>query len=182
LSTVTKLASGQAEVELIQGSRAGNLDAFGELLRRFQGRVYTFCLRMVGDPAIAEDIAHGVFIEAYTDAADLEAPLESWLLRMALEPCLAPPASAQDADDMDQEPDTETEEEVQVQQLQAGLNTLPPSFRATLILRDILELEYIQVADIMQLPLGTAKSRVHRGRLDLAAAITALTPSKKGKR
>ena len=173
---VLGLAVEQSDAELIRGTRSGDLDIFGELLRRFQGRVHTLCARMTGDPVSAEQAAHGVFVSAYTDAIQLEAPVENWLLRCALDRCEdpgdAPPAPpAQDT--LDAEPDTETEDDVKGQKLQAALDKLRPSFRAAVILRDVLDLEYAQIADIMGLPLGTAKSRVRRARQEMAAALTA---------
>lgn len=165
------MAVGQSDESLIQGTRSGDAEAFGELTRRYVGRVYTLCLRMVGDAGAAEAMTEAVFLSAYNDAAVLAAPLESWLLQRALVQCEAPQDIA--PPDADLEPDTETEEEVQAQQLQAILDQLSPSFRSAVILRDVLELDYVQVADIMNLPIGTARSRVHRARLDLSAALTA---------
>jgi RNA polymerase sigma-70 factor (ECF subfamily) len=169
------VTSGQTEDALIRGTRSGKPEAVGELIRRFQGRVYTLSLRMVGDPDVAESITEAVFLQAYTEAALLQQPLFSWLVRCTLRQCESPPSPP--AFDPDEEPDTETEDEVQSQRLQALLDALTPSFRAAVILRDVLELDYEQIADIMNLPLGTARSRVHRARIDMAGRLTHTSPS-----
>ncbi len=177
------MATAQTDDALIKGTRSGDAEAFGELARRFQGRVYSMCLRMTGDSEVAESLTEQVFLGAYRDAAILEAPLQSWLLVRTIEACQSPPAPSNTG--ADDEPDTETEEEVQAQQLQALLNDLSPNFRAAVILRDVLELDYDQIADIMNLPIGTARSRIHRARIDMAGALPPLpkkTTKKKEKK
>ena len=174
------VATAQTDAALIQGTRRGDAEAFGELARRFQGRVHSMCLRMSGDPAVAEALTEQVFLDAYRDAALLEAPLQSWLLVRTIEACQSPPDTATPVHD--EEPDTETEEEVQAHQLQALLNNLTPSFRSAVILRDVLELEYDQIADIMNLPIGTVRSRIHRARIDMASALPSPPAKKKAQK
>ncbi len=169
------LPAGPSDAELIDGTRSGDMEVFGELVRRFQGRVYTLALRMAGDAETAEAIAHGVFVAAYSDANQLETPLQTCLLRQTLARCDDPeaPSSLPAAEGtLDSEPDTETEEEVKGLQLQAILDKLSPSFRSAVILRDVLELDYPEIGEVMNLPLGTAKSRVHRARLTMAGLLT----------
>lgn len=166
----------QTDDALIRATRTGDAEAFGEIARRHVGRVYTMCLRMTGEPRTAEALTESVFLAAYTEAALLQAPIQSWLLQRALAACEDPQEPP--PPEPDGEPDTETEEDVQAQQLQATLDGLSPSFRASIILRDVLELDYDQVADIMHLPTGTARSRVHRARLDMGSALLQVSRSK----
>ena len=166
----------QTDDALIRATRTGDAEAFGEITRRHVGRVYTMCLRMTGEPGTAEALTESVFLSAYTEAALLQVPIQSWLLQRALAACEDPPESSSPASE--DEPDTETEDDVQAQQLQAALDGLSPSFRASIILRDVLELDYDQVADIMNLPTGTARSRVHRARLDMASALSQTSHSR----
>jgi RNA polymerase sigma-70 factor (ECF subfamily) len=168
----------QTDDALIRATRTGDAEAFGEITRRHVGRVYTMCLRMTGEPGTAEALTESVFLSAYTEAALLQAPIQSWLLQRAVAACEDPQESSPPDSEGEGEPDTETEDEVQDQQLQAILDGLSPSFRASIILPDVLELDYDQAADIMNLPTGTARSRVHRARLDMASALTQISRSK----
>jgi len=173
---VQVLARGQVETDLIKGARSGDAEAFGELVRRYQARIYTLSLRVLGEHDKAEAVAHETLVDVYQNAAHLETPLDSYLYRLVLDRCdLAARDSGAEPRDLEADPDTETDGEDKGAQLQTALNGLSLTFRVAVVLRDVIELDYTQVAEIMDLPIGTVKSRVHRARLDMSAALTMAT-------
>ena len=118
--------------------------------------VYTVCLRSIGDAVQAEALAEQVFLAAHQAIIrlDPETNLLHWLLSIAIEHATEPVPS-----------DTES----------AVVNTvlaeLEPPFRMAVILRDVLRLDEKSVAEVLDIPLGTARSRIHRGRLTMARSL-----------
>ena len=121
--------------------------------------VYTLCLRSVGDSARAEALAEEVFLAAHQGIIRLDADtnLLHWLLGLAIER-VSEPSTFGTADD---------ESAV----VNAVLGELEPPFRMAVILRDVLLLDERSVADVLQIQLGTARSRIHRGRLTMARSL-----------
>ena len=146
-------------LHLIRRFHAGEPQAFAEIIAAYKNDVYTICLRMLG-PSQAEQAAETIFLDAHQAMFRLQSDtnLDDWILRRAVEFALS------------KSPDTDGtnndlgEESALVQRL---LDELEPPFRVAVILRDILRLSEEAVATVLDLPLGTARSRIHRGRLTL---------------
>ena len=143
--------------DLIRRFHAGEPGAFSNVIEDNKDDVYALCLRCVG-PTKAESVAEQVFLAAHQamHRLDIATEIRPWLLRMAVDLVL---------EHMPDDDDDLPERSALIQRI---LNELEPNFRIAVVLRDILRLTEDDVAEVLELPLGTARSRIHRGRLTLA--------------
>lgn len=175
------------EEDLIRAAQRGNLDAFNELVLAYQDRVYNLAYRIMGDPAAASDAAQDTFIKAYRKLGTFRGgSFRAWLLRIVANRCYdelrrykrRPITSFEDFGDMDEEAnpvltseEESPEERVERQQLahylQDAIQTLSPDQRVVLVLSDVEGMNYAQIADAVEIPLGTVKSRLSRARAHL---------------
>ena len=191
MGAVRALAANAANgAELIRKCRAGDGAAWEEIVHSFSKRIYNLAYRFTSRPDRAEDLTQDVFIKVYKslDTFDAKlAPLDHWLMRLARNCVIddyrrrqrAPYDNA--ADDVDdhefylQDPTRSIHEDMEsgelVSQVQAGIDKLAPDLRTCVILRDIEELSYSEIVDLLQIPEGTVKSRINRGRIELARIL-----------
>lgn len=163
----------------------GDQEAFEEIVTHFQHRLFQVCYRMLGNTAEAEDIAQEAFVRAYVnlDTFDVKRKFSTWLYRIATNLCIdrirkKKPDYYLDAEvpgteglDMysqiasDRElPEEEVEKMEMQDRIQYEISRLPDKYRTIIILRYMEELQLQEIADILEIPLGTVKTRVHRGR------------------
>ena len=174
--------------ELVQLLQHGQREAFTTLVSKWQDRIYTFCYRQLGETALAEEATQDVFIKVYTSIHNFrkEAKFSTWLYRIATNHCInlnnrhhrRHRDQHQSFDDIHNQP---TEQDTPLQQLekknfeeqlQQALHQLPEEHRVLLILRDIQDCSYEEIAEITQLNIGTIKSRIHRGRNNLRQILS----------
>ena len=148
---------------LIRRFHAGESKAFTELVSTHQDDLYTLCLRTVGLER-AEALAETVLLAAHQalHRLDPDTHLYNWLMQLTVDHIEALDANKGDPSDSLEE---------QSATIQALLNALEPPFRVAVIMRDIIRLPENQIAEILQLPLGTVRSRIHRARLNMARSI-----------
>ena len=160
--------------------RAGEPQAFEELVIAYQHRVFGVALRMLGSRAEAEEIAQEVFLRAHRAVADFrgEAKLGTWLYGIASRLCLNRLASADrrvtrgDAALADV-PAATVDAAVAAERaeleaaMHAAIAELPDERRLVLVLRDLEGLSYEQIAEALALDPGTVRSRLHRARMQL---------------
>src|SRR5581483_3699281 len=176
--------------EFLDRLRAGDRAAFEELVRVHQHRVYGLALRMLGDPAEAQDVAQDAFLRAHRGAAAFrgEARVSTWLHAITARLCLTRlaarrrgPAPHEDgclagvADD-GLPPDRALEREELQAALRRAIADLPAERRVVVLLRDVEGLGYEEIAGALELPIGTVRSRLHRARLDLKAKLERFLP------
>ncbi|WP_153732346.1 RNA polymerase sigma factor SigW [Sporosarcina obsidiansis] len=163
----------------------GNQEAFEEIVIHFQNRLYQVCYRMLNNAAEAEDIAQEAFVRAYVnlETYDQKRKFSTWLYRIATNLCIdrirkKKPDYYLDAEvpgteglDMysqiasDKElPEEEVEKMETKDRVQYEVSRLPDKYRTIIILRYMEDLQLQEIADILEMPLGTVKTRVHRGR------------------
>jgi RNA polymerase sigma-70 factor, ECF subfamily len=142
---------------LIRRFHAGEPQAFAELVAEHKDDVYTLCLRMLG-PADAESATESIFLQAHQamHRLDTETDLHIWILQRTVHHSLETKS--------DPAEENLTENSALAQRI---LNELEPTFRVAVILRDVLRLSEEEISKILSLPIGTARSRIHRGRLTL---------------
>ncbi len=171
---------------------AGSQEAYGELLRRYQRPVLSLILRMVRDPALAEDLAQEAFVKAFRKLYlfDAEKKLASWLFKIAHNTTLdhlrrrrlaTVPLEAESADSEDSwevlrapedlEPDRLTLDAELTRALEKAIGDMAPKYRQVLLLRLQAGLAYQEIAEITGQALGTVKIQIHRGRKQLAARL-----------
>jgi RNA polymerase sigma-70 factor (ECF subfamily) len=180
---------------LATAAAGGSAEAFRRIVERHQDSVYRLVVRMVRDPALAEDIAQETFLKAYRalPGYDPRWKLSSWLLKIAhnatidhlrrqrldttpLE--LGPEAETGSpierlADDSVVDAERQLRGRALARDLQAALATLDPAYRELLLLRFQEGMAYQEIAEVTGLPLGTVKVRLHRGRKRLADLLAA---------
>lgn len=189
------------EQRLVEAGQRGDVEAFNQLVRLYEGRVYNLCYRMLGDPDAAADAAQDTFISAYRNLGKFRGGLfRSWLLRIATNACLdalrarkrRPAVSLGAKRDEDDEgtgldvpdpgealDDTALRRELGAA-IQQGLALLPEDQRIVVVLSDIQGLAYEEIAQVTSTNLGTVKSRLSRGRARLRDILRAgeLLPSR----
>lgn len=186
--------------QVLSQLRRGNWSAMEELVSRYQDRLYSTMLRMVGHPEDAADLVQETFVRAMQNVARFEgkSSLYTWLFRIAVNLAISHRRAGQyrKAASLDAEPeedgtnrqaaglrkqlaqDTEgdpaacAEMRVEHERALAALLTLEPEFRAVIVLRDMQDCDYDHMAAILEVPVGTIKSRLFRARAALRSALT----------
>lgn len=170
-----------SDAQLITRYLNGDKQAFGELVGRYQDFVYNLALRLVGSPSDAEDLVQEIFIHLMRKVGSFrgEAKFSTWLYRLAANQCRdwlrrrRPDAvSLEDNDPPGAEhPFAEVEALELKDQLARALSLLSIDYRLVVILRDVQGLSYEEVAESLDISLGTVKSRLSRGRALLARRL-----------
>jgi RNA polymerase sigma-70 factor (ECF subfamily) len=175
---------GARDGELVARSKAGDLQAFGELVRRYQKPVYRIVLRMVRSPDDADDLTQDTFVRAHRGLKTFreEFDFHPWLYRIAVNQAInfINKRKRQAAVDIDEVPEgdvksgPEPESPIQaasrqelLTRLEEALRRLPEEQRTVFLLRVQEGLSYEEIADTMQTPKGTVMSRLARARMAL---------------
>jgi RNA polymerase sigma-70 factor (ECF subfamily) len=172
------------EVDIIKQAQTGNLSAFNQLVMAYQGTAYNVAYRVIGNRDAAADATQEAFLKAYKAIKQYQGgSFRSWLLRIVTNTCYdqlryksrRPTTSLEDlTENPDDHSDrlisqTERPEERVLrrelnQLIQIGIDTLPDDQRLVLVLSDVQGFSYQEIAEIIDQPLGTVKSRLSRGR------------------
>jgi len=176
------------EREWVAAARRGDQDAFEKLVRLYEKRVLALTQRMCKNPEDAAEAAQEAFLAAWQGLKNFrgESSFSTWLYRLASNACvdlLRREGRRQAAVSLDDEdvnldiptsipsPQEEAERRELGEQIEAGLRALPPEYRAVLVLREVHQLRYEEIAGSLGLDLGTVKSRISRGRKRLRAFL-----------
>lgn len=167
--------------DCLERFRDGDARAFEEVVRRHEKRVYNLCLRMLGRPEDARDATQDTFLSVLrrSDSFRGQAAFTTWLHRIAVNSCYdilrkrqrSPLLAEEPAEAVPPAPDP-ADAAADALDVQAALLQVPPEFRAVLVLHDVQDLAYEDISASLEIPIGTVKSRLHRGRLALAAALS----------
>jgi len=170
---------------LIDRFKNGDTSAFGELVLKYQDKIYNLCRHMLGNAHDAEDAAQDVFLKAFQALSKFqpEASLYTWLYRIAANTCIdykrkpiweslfgnSEEGERLVHDRASNEPSPEKlYQSKQINfALQESLGRLSPKLRAIIILKEIEELSYEEIADTLEISIGTVKSRISRAREEL---------------
>ena len=174
------------EQNWIQAARQGDQDSFEQLVRLYEKRVFALTLRMCRNPEDAAEAAQEAFLAAWQGLAFFrgESSFSTWLYRLASNACVdllrregrhrtAAGPSLNDEEwnldipDRAASPQEAAEQSELRGQIEAGLQALSPEHREVLILRELHQLSYDEIADALSLDIGTVKSRISRGRKQL---------------
>lgn len=194
VSTTTGL-DGDTDEILVQQLQTGQKAAFTILVTRWQHRVYSQCYRMLGDVESAKDASQEIFVKLYKGIGSFQhqSSFATWLFRIISNHCsnkraynarhhleqhdsVDNPESwhTELADEQATEAITHLQHKDMQHIIQHALSMLSPDQREVLILRDIQDFSYEEIANILQSNLGTIKSRVHRARNALKPILTEL--------
>ena len=175
----------ESDVQVIRRARRGEEAAFAELLTRFRAPVFNLCLRMLKNRDDAEDVAQEVFIKVFgmLERYDDRYAFRSWIFKIAANQSidfirrnrvklqsLDEPMDYKGEEIERQLPDEAPTPEETVETLEIGqlllriTDELPPHYRSMIVLRHQEQLSYEEIAEVLDLPLGTVKARIHRAR------------------
>jgi RNA polymerase sigma-70 factor (ECF subfamily) len=161
----------------------GDPGALDPLYRRHKGIVYRFAMLWSGSPAVAADVTQDVFVHLLTRAADYDAargPLSPWLLGIARNFVRRRTGTREFADGDDADalaphepgtPETALIARAEIESLRRAIAALPPHYRDVLVLVELAERSYAEVAGICGLVLNTVRSRLFRARALLARCL-----------
>ena len=188
----------QAVSVLVRRCVSGDAAAWEDIVQQYNRRIYNICYRFSGSPDDAEDLTQDVFIKLYKTLGAWDpskGAFATWLTSItrnllvdhfrrsrqdrATDSLDATPAADPDAQTMgEQIPDTAPPADARVQSretqqmVQNALQKLSPELREAVILRDLQELDYKEIAQVLKVPEGTVKSRINRGRTELARILS----------
>jgi RNA polymerase sigma-70 factor (ECF subfamily) len=170
----------EGEAVLVDRAKAGDRDAFEELVRRHAERLYAVVLRFVADGDQAQEVTQEAFLRAWRSIGRFEGRslFFTWLYRIGINEAKrragrqppVPVASLEgepvpEAPDWSEAPETRWQQADLRRVLEAAIRSLPVEYRATIVLRDVEGLSTAEAAEIMDLGEAAFKSRLHRARL-----------------
>jgi RNA polymerase sigma-70 factor (ECF subfamily) len=178
-------AARAAELQLVERCRRGELGAFEEVYRQHAGRLYSLAVRMLGNPADAEDLLQEIFLSAHRKLESFrgDSALGTWLYRLAMNQILDYVRSrAARAGQLTDGLDDATvladasghrlaDRAIDRIDLERALAELPEGCRAAFVLHDVEGLEHREVSDVLGIAEGTSKSQVHKARLRLRGLL-----------
>jgi RNA polymerase sigma-70 factor (ECF subfamily) len=172
------------ERDLINRSRAGEIEAFDLLVRLHQDRIYNLAYRITGNREDASDAAQDAFVRAYQALPRYreDAAFSTWLYRIATNAALdlvrrrpaSPPVELSAEYRAPDDPEAAANRREVTRRVHAALGHLTVEYRTAVVLRDLQGLAYDEIARILQVPLGTVRSRLARGREAMRAQLTDL--------
>ncbi len=176
------------DLSLVEACRGGQTEAFGALVRRYQDRLYATVLRLVGSSEDAEDVLQDTFVRAFErlDQFHGDSSFYTWLYRIAVNLALSgyrrrrvraslkrsrmwtAPVSSEPADlSPEADPTISLERAERERIIEDALDRLGPDHRAVVILKDFDGHRYEEISAILDIPVGTVRSRLHRARCEL---------------
>ena len=185
------MASREVQMEdlrCVAATRDGHPDAFGDIVRRYQDRIFNTIYRLLGDYEEAKDLAQQTFLRAYMslDRFRGNSSFYTWLYRIGVNAALDERkkrsrnphlvgdsivlASEEDGRHVSSDPDDPAERVLTREREQAvtkAITSLDELHRSVLVLRDIEGMDYDEICEVLSCPRGTVKSRLHRARLVL---------------
>jgi RNA polymerase sigma-70 factor (ECF subfamily) len=187
---VTGGYSALGDHDLMVATRDGDETAFHELVRRYRSPITNYVHRMLNDYDMAVDLAQETFVRIFTSAGRYRAnhSFSTYIYRIATNLAISElrrrkrwrmvsitsffaPRDGDDPGDAELDlpdhrplPDADVLQDERRQMVRRAVGSLPEKYRSALVLRDIEELEYEQIAKILHLPIGTVKSRINRAR------------------
>jgi RNA polymerase sigma-70 factor (ECF subfamily) len=188
----------EEDAQLLRALKANEESAYEVLISRFQQPVYNLVYRLLNDPADASDAVQDVFLKVFRNVESFrgQSSLKTWVYRIALNEAYnhrrwfsrhrkqevgletdeeGSRSWIESISDTSRDPYELTLNEERHQLIEDALREINPDFRAAVVLRDLEELSYEEIAEVMQVSLGTVKSRILRGREALRRVLVAKT-------
>ena len=185
-----KIKATNTGADLVKRCRAGDGAAWEEIVTSYSRRIFNLAYRFTSRVEAAEDLTQEVFVRIYNTLGQYDAKqgnLSNWLMRLARNLIIDdyrhrqrnPQNSMADPVDkhsfhlraVGNSAQKNVERRELCNQVQEGIDKLPPDLKTCVILRDIEELAYKEIVDVLKIPEGTVKSRINRGRIELAKIL-----------
>ncbi len=186
----------ETDLVLVERAQAGDREAFGLLVEKYQRRLLRLVMRMVRDPAEAEDVTQEAFVKAYRALPSFrgESAFYTWLYRIGVNtaknwllangrrmPTVSEIGDEESGgiDDSGLLRDDETPERILLSKqigetVDAAMAALSEDLRTAIVLREIEGMSYEEIAEVMDCPIGTVRSRIFRAREAIAARLRPL--------
>ena len=174
-----------SDEKLILRFQEGDINAYNELVKRYKDRLLNFVLRYFNNVEQAEDVVQDTLIKLYTHASYYKnvAKFSTWIFTIAKNNALTElrknkrkqtdslwteDGKVIDINSKEESLESKVQNEIAIDQLNKFLDEIPENFRMAVVLRDFQELSYEEISKILEIPIGTIKSRINRGRIQLA--------------
>ncbi len=174
-----------SDEKLILRFQEGDINAYNELVKRYKDRLLNFVFRYFNNVEQAEDVVQDTLIKLYTHASYYKnvAKFSTWIFTIAKNNALTELRKNKrkrtdslwtddgkfiDISSKEESLESKVQNEIAVDQLNKFLDEIPENFRIAVVLRDFQELSYEEISKILEIPIGTIKSRINRGRIQLA--------------
>ncbi len=197
MSDVSPADRGANDAQLVQAALGGDKGAFGQLVERYQDRIFNTLVRVLGSHDDARDVVQDAFVQAFVKLESFrgESKFYTWLYRIAMNLALSHRRRRKPTDSLDavkenvgQEPVTQQPtaaqdliERERAEQLQCALLKLNDQHRQILVLRELEGCDYETIGEILDMPIGTVRSRLFRARLQLKEQLQVLMPDEAAK-
>lgn len=179
------IAEGMGDAECVKRVQQGHIDFFEVLVRRYQKTIFNLAYRLLGDYDEAAEIAQEVFLSAFKSIHQFrgEANFSTWLYRIGLNHASTRrkslnstqrrhlPLDGAEVMDGGADPAKNVENKEIQRRVQQALNTLNAEDARIILLRDLQDVPYEEVAAMLEIPVGTVKSRLHRARQALRNSL-----------
>ena len=166
--------------QLVEMALSNDADAFAEIVRRWERKIFALCFGMLGGDEEAHDATQETFISAYRNLSGFrgEAKVSSWLHRIAVNQCLTKKRRAkvrgetalenENEDEnnsffapLHQSPARQTEQSERLAVVRKAVASLPPELKQVVVMKEFEELTFQEIAETLELPLSTVKSRLY---------------------
>ena len=199
--TKARRSEAEAESEWVRRAIGGDTEAFGRLVEHYQDRVYHFAFRLTGNRDRAWDLSQEAFMRAFAAMSRFkgESGFFTWMYRITLNLhinqvstlkgrmekraySLDLPRGDDDGSPMKNDlsgpkaldPTREASVRERAVLVQQAIDELPPDYKQAILLRDMEGFSYEEMADLLSIPIGTVRSRIHRGRDELKKRLKGL--------
>jgi RNA polymerase sigma-70 factor (ECF subfamily) len=197
-SAEARVDEAQVVAQLVRRCAQGDSSAWEEIVQRFHRRIYNICYRFAGSADDAQDLTQEVFIKVYRTVGSFDgekASFNTWVTTVtrnllvdhfrktrndrATDSIDATQGADEDgptladrlASDGSENPHKHVESRERREMLQRALQQISPDLREAVILRDLQDMDYREIAQVLKVPEGTVKSRINRGRAELARLL-----------
>ncbi|MGI9515801.1 MAG: sigma-70 family RNA polymerase sigma factor [Pirellulaceae bacterium] len=192
---MNEMGPANEDARWIERSMSGDTEAFGSLVSKYQNRLYNSMVHFLRDETEAEDVVQESFVLSFTRLASFRgnSSFYTWLYRIAFNTAISrrrrrrPQVSVErdlgeagsGMGDQGPQPGDRLDADERAGQLHAALNRLNEQHRMILVLREMDQLSYEEISEILDLPIGTVRSRLHRARSQLKEELASYFQQKK---
>jgi RNA polymerase sigma-70 factor (ECF subfamily) len=177
------------EDDVVRAARQGDRDAFRSLVIQYQSLVYGLVYRHLGDSALAEDLTQEIFLKAHRGLSGFraESKFSSWLTALAInhlrnhfksrahqDQRSTTPVELPTLEEFDFGPEADLLQREELRRFQCAIQALPVALREVLVLCGVEGRSYSEVSEVLGIPVGTVRSRLHAARTELRALISSL--------
>jgi len=168
------------DMQIIDAVLAGDKQAYSQLVTRYQDRLFRSLLRMTGSREEAEDVAQESFVQSFVKLSSFKGNSQyfTWLYRIAFNTCISRKrrkrpttsvdamrnAGAADPTDSGPAAGEQLEQQERIAAVHSALAELSDEYRQIIVLRELEDCSYEEIAKILEMPVGTVRSRLHRAR------------------